>query len=101
MIELNLHAISSFSLSACHAIMTEPLSVACPQPFFAGVLEYAGPPNLESVLAWAKAVDEWDGSDKIPVGWEVGKRADTVAADHETEGGGAAAGSKAKVKDEV
>ena len=36
------------------------------------VLEYAGPAQLDSVLAWAKAVDEWDGSSEIPSGWKVG-----------------------------
>jgi hypothetical protein len=82
----------------------------------AGVLEYAGPPHLEAVLAWAKAVDAWDGSDKIPVGWEVGKREDLPADDSlktakgnakassssSTGTGGSASGSKADPeKDEV
>lgn len=35
------------------------------------VLEYRGPPTLESVLAWAQAVADWDGSDKLAPGWEV------------------------------
>ena len=82
----------------------------------AGVLEYAGPPHLEAVLAWAKAVDAWDGSDKIPVGWEIGKREDLPADDSSktakgnakasssssTGTGGSASGSKADPeKDEV
>lgn len=35
------------------------------------VLEYRGPPTLESVLSWAQAVEGWDGSDKLVPGWEV------------------------------
>lgn len=38
------------------------------------VLEYQGPPTYELVLEWAKAVLQWDGSDQIPRGFEVGSR---------------------------
>ena len=79
---------------------------------FAGVLEYAGPPDIESVLAWAKAVDAWDGSDKVPVGWEVGKRDETAdpgakapgSSKHSKPNGNAkraAAENMKKEKDEV
>ena len=37
------------------------------------VLEYSGVPTFDAVLSWAKAIDEWDGSDSLPAGWEVGK----------------------------
>ena len=66
------------------------------------VLEYAGPPQLEAVLAWARAVDEWDGSDNTPVGWEVGKREDTIVkpAPKKAASKDSSAGAK-KSKDEV
>ena len=38
------------------------------------VLEYHGFPTYELVLEWAKAVNEWDGSDALPRGFEVGSR---------------------------
>lgn len=38
------------------------------------VLEYHGFPTYELVLEWAKAVNEWDGSDALPRGFEVGGR---------------------------
>ena len=37
------------------------------------VLVYAGPPTFESVLEWAKAVEEWDGSDTLAKGWQIGR----------------------------
>ena len=43
------------------------------------VLEYAGVPSLEAVLEWAKAVDAWDGSDKLAPGWEIGGREEAEA----------------------
>lgn len=38
------------------------------------VLEYQGPPTFDAVLEWARAVEAWDGSDKLAPGWEVGEQ---------------------------
>ena len=37
------------------------------------VLVYQGPPTVDAVLEWAKAVEKWDGSDTAPDGWFVSK----------------------------
>eukprot|EP00322_Chrysochromulina_rotalis_P025614 CAMPEP_0115832084 /NCGR_PEP_ID=MMETSP0287-20121206/2474_1 /TAXON_ID=412157 /ORGANISM="Chrysochromulina rotalis, Strain UIO044" /LENGTH=154 /DNA_ID=CAMNT_0003285455 /DNA_START=95 /DNA_END=559 /DNA_ORIENTATION=- len=36
------------------------------------MLEYRGPPTFDAVFAWAQAVADWDGSDQLAPGWEVG-----------------------------
>ena len=51
------------------------------------VLEYAGVPSLEAVLDWAKAVDAWDGSDKLAPGWEIGGREEAEAKKKNKEAG--------------
>ena len=39
-------------------------------------LLYTGPPTLEAVLHWSKAIEVWDGSEQPPAGYEVGKKDD-------------------------
>ena len=72
-----------------------------------GVLEYAGPPTLDAVLDWAKAVDAWDGSDTLAPGWEVGRKEDVGASSagggtkRERSGKGGKAKRRRKEKDET
>lgn len=64
------------------------------------VLVYQGQATQEAVLAWAQAIEAWDGSGKLPTGWEVGssQAKDAASSSSTTRSSSSSTASK---KDEV